>query len=124
MNERVARPGDVLMVSLPSPRPKGHEQEGVRPVIVVGVPPGALRFPVVVIVPLASQVGHWARRNAGIYPIVAAGTAGLSTVSVALLDQIRCVDVERVTEYIGSLSADEYRYVEDGLGLFLSPGKR
>jgi mRNA interferase MazF len=38
-------PGDVVMVAFPRHNPRGHEQEGMRPAIVVGVPHGPMRFP-------------------------------------------------------------------------------
>ena len=46
MSNAVA-PGDILMVRLPSHIPKAHEQEGERPVVVVGLPTGSVRYPVV-----------------------------------------------------------------------------
>jgi mRNA-degrading endonuclease toxin of MazEF toxin-antitoxin module len=47
-------PGDIVLIALPSHDPSGHEQEGVRPAIVVGVPQGLVRYPVVVAVPLTT----------------------------------------------------------------------
>jgi mRNA interferase MazF len=49
---KVIAQGDVLVVALPSHEPKGHEQEGYRPAIVVGVPKGEVRYPVVIAIPL------------------------------------------------------------------------
>ncbi|HAG08004.1 MAG TPA: hypothetical protein DCK87_00305 [Desulfotomaculum sp.] len=47
-------PGDILLIALPSHDPSGHEQEGVRPAIAVGVPQGHVRYPVVIVVPLTT----------------------------------------------------------------------
>lgn len=57
MRARAAVPGDVLLIALPSHDPKGHEQEGLRPAIVVGIPRGPVRYPVVIVVPLTSKSG-------------------------------------------------------------------
>ncbi|MFP5501427.1 MAG: type II toxin-antitoxin system PemK/MazF family toxin [Candidatus Sericytochromatia bacterium] len=107
--------GDVVMVALPSHLPPGHEQEGRRPAVVVGVPSEPLRFPVVYIVPLTSQVGAWAGKNPMMYPVLPPGTGGLPLASVALLDQMRGVDVRRVRDYLGTLRPDEYRPIGQGI---------
>jgi mRNA interferase MazF len=41
---KVITPGDVLLITLPSHDPRGHEQEGSRPAIVAGVPKGEVIF--------------------------------------------------------------------------------
>ena len=103
------------MVALPSHLPPGHEQEGRRPAVVVGIPSEPLRFPVVYIVPLTSQFGAWARKNPMMYPVLPPGTGGLPLVSVALLDQMRGLDVRRVRDYLGTSRPDEYRPIGEGL---------
>jgi len=55
--------GDVVLITLPSHQPKGYEQEGKRPAIVVGILDGELRYPVVLVVPLTTQTGKWAEAN-------------------------------------------------------------
>ena len=52
---------DVLLVQLSKRDPKGHEQEGTRPVIVVGLPDalGKSRFPLLIVVPLTTQIEKW-----------------------------------------------------------------
>ncbi|MCL6479272.1 MAG: type II toxin-antitoxin system PemK/MazF family toxin [Peptococcaceae bacterium] len=60
-------PGDVLLINLPSHSPKGHGQEGSRPVFVVGVPTEPARYPVVIVVPLTTQSGPWAKKNPAMY---------------------------------------------------------
>ncbi len=59
MPERAVVAGDVLVVRLPLHRPQGHEQEGRRPVVVAAVPRGTLRYPVVIVIPLTTQLGPW-----------------------------------------------------------------
>ena len=38
MKSQPLKCGDVVFVNLPSHNPKGHEQEGRRPAVIVGVP--------------------------------------------------------------------------------------
>lgn len=97
------QPGDVVLVNLPTHEPKGHEQEGLRPAIIVAVPSGYLRFPIVLVVPVTSQGGNWANQNPILYHQIPRGTGGLPRPSVALIDQVRAVDMKRITTYLGVL---------------------
>jgi mRNA interferase MazF len=57
-------PGDVLTIRFPQKNPQGHEQEGYRPAIVVGLPSqaGTPRFDLVMVVPLTTDRGQpWAK---------------------------------------------------------------
>lgn len=119
VNEAVIAPGDVILVRLLSHVPGGREQEGVRPAVVISVPPEPVRYPLVIAVPLTSQSGLWAQRHPEIYPSLAAGEAGLSRRSVVLLDQIRGVDARRVVGYLGSLDEHDLERIRAGLRLIL-----
>ena len=106
----------------PKHLPPGQEQQGRRPAVVVGLPGdvGASRFPMVVVVPLTSDKGEpWPRRAPRLYPVLAAGTAGLSNDSVCLIDQVRAVGLRRVTGYAGALPAAELKPILDGLRAML-----
>jgi len=115
LNSQLLKCGDVVFIDLPFHNPKGREQEGRRPAVIIGVPLGDVRYPVVVVVPLTTQFGGWAKKNPALYPIIQAGTAGLPQKSVVLCDQIRAVDIQRVIGYLGSLSIDEYLPIIDGV---------
>lgn len=106
---------DVLLVTLPSNSPTGYEQEGVRPAVVVGVPRNPVRYPVVIVVPLTTQTGPWADRNPILYPRILPGTGGLARASIVLLDQVRSVDARRVTAYLGTLKAEAFTPIQNGL---------
>ena len=108
MNNQLLKCGDIVFVNLPVHSPKGHEQEGRRPAVIVGVLQGDVRYPVVVVVPLTTQFSDWAKKSPVLYPIIQSGTAGLPQKSVVLCDQIRAVDIERIIGYLGSLNVDEY----------------
>ena len=57
MTNRILQVSDVVTVQFPSQVPRGKEQEGFRPAIVVGLPSrlGKLRFPLVVVVPMTTN---------------------------------------------------------------------
>ena len=107
--------GDLILVILPSHQPKGREQEGRRPAIVVGIPQGEVRYPVLLIAPLTTQTGDWVQKNTSLYPGLEAGVGGFSQASVVLVDQIRAIDVRRVVAYLGSLTTKEYKPIQNAL---------
>jgi mRNA interferase MazF len=96
-------PGDIVLIALPSNQPRGREQEGTRPAVVVGIPDGQMRYPMLFVAPLTTKKGEWVKSNLMLYPILATGIGGLTQSSVVLLDQIRAVDARRVMAYMGSL---------------------
>ena len=55
MKNQPLKCGDVVFVNLPSHNPKGHEQEGRRPAVIVGIPLEDVRYPILVVVPLTTQ---------------------------------------------------------------------
>jgi mRNA interferase MazF len=57
----------------------------------------------------------WAINSPNLYPSFPAGTAGLSSASIALLDQVRAVDVSRIIKYRGTLTPNQYVIIKDGL---------
>lgn len=96
--------GDVVAANFPKHSPRGHEQEGYRPAIVVGFPSliGIPRFSSVIVIPLTTDRGQaWAIASPDLYPRFPAGVAGLRKPSIALLDQLRVVDVNRIVEIGG-----------------------
>jgi len=103
------------LVLLPSHQLQGREQEGKRPAIVVGIPQGKIRYPVILVAPLTTQTGDWVQQNSVLYPRLEAGVGNLSQPSIVLLDQIRAIDVQRVVAYFGSLIAEQYRLILEGL---------
>jgi len=82
---RPLQPGDVITVDLPS-YSRGHEQTGIRPAIVVGLPIllGKPRYPMLVIVPMTTTTGPWSGQSPDLYPPLQAGDGGLTKPCVAL----------------------------------------
>jgi mRNA interferase MazF len=115
---RILQIRDIITARFPEQNPQGHEQEGIRPAIVVGIPNplGKPRFPVIIVVPLTSdRCQNWIDKAPALYPRLPEGIAGLRSPSIALLDQIRSIDVERILKYRGSLTTEEYEPILLGL---------
>ena len=118
MTNRILQVSDVVTVQFPSQVPRGKEQEGFRPAIVVGLPSrlGKLRVPLVVVVPMTTNRGQdWVKNSPNLYVQFSAGVAGLKSPSIALLDQVRAIDVSRVVAYRGSLTSRQYGEIAQGL---------
>lgn len=109
--------GDVLLVALPAQEPKGHEQEGLRPAVVVGLPErvGTARYPLSLVAPMTTQRGTWAERSPDLYPILEAGSGGLTRTSIVLLDQVRSLDLGRIRGYLGSLEREKLAPISAGI---------
>lgn len=86
--------GDIWLVDLSDA--KGHEQQGVRPAIILGGANGLF-----VIVPLTSNMGS--ARFSHTYILSPALHNGLDTDSVALVFQIVALDRDRFRHRIGSI---------------------
>ncbi|MBD2243966.1 type II toxin-antitoxin system PemK/MazF family toxin [Nostoc sp. FACHB-888] len=124
MTTRSLQFGDVVTARFPQQNPQGREQEGYRPAIVVGFPSrlGVSRFSLIVVIPMTTDRGQtWAIASPDLYPRFAAGVAGLRSPSIALLDQVRVLDFNRIVDYRGSLTSDEYEPILIGIQRIISP---
>ncbi|MBN3894818.1 MAG: type II toxin-antitoxin system PemK/MazF family toxin [Nostoc sp. NOS(2021)] len=124
MTTRSLQFGDVVTARFPQQNPQGREQECYRPAIVVGFPNrlGIPRFSLIVVIPMTTDRGQmWAIASPDLYPRFAAGVGGLSSPSIALLDQVRVLDVNRLVDYRGSLTPDEYEPILIGLQRMINP---
>jgi mRNA interferase MazF len=94
----------------------GHEQQGIRPCVVVTDPEVLQdqRFPMLCVVPITRTPGEGA-----LYPALSPGQSGLRVQSYALVDQVRSVDKRRVTRVFGQIKQEEMSMIEEGLRLFL-----
>jgi mRNA interferase MazF len=116
--------GDIVTARFPEQNPQGREQQGYRPGVVVGFPNriGIPRFSLVVVVPMTTDRGQsWALASPDLYPRFPAGVAGLRSPSIALLDQVRVIDVNRIVAYRGSLTPDHYELILIGLQRMIGP---
>jgi mRNA interferase MazF len=120
--------GDVVTARFPAQDPQGHEQEGYRPAVVVGLPAtlGRPRFDMVLVVPLTTDRRQsWATASPNLYPRLQAGVAGLPQASIVLLEQTRMLDTSRMARYVGQLSGEQYEPIKRGIALMceLEKGK-
>lgn len=110
--------GDVVAAAFPVRQPRGHEQEGMRPSVVVGLPDrlGVERFPMLVVVPFTTFKNQlWVMSAPALYPRFTAGAGGLKMASVALLDQVVAIDATRIRSIQGKLEAEQYDLLHSGL---------
>jgi mRNA interferase MazF len=110
--------GQIVLVHLPARVPPGHEQQGLRPSLLVADPSmiQAPRFPVLLVTPMTST-----RLPVGpLYPHLAKGAGGLAADSTVLLDQLTTIDARRVRGYLGRLSDIQAASIRQGLERLLS----
>ena len=123
--DKTVAAGDVISALFPMHVPGGREQQGYRPAVVVGIPErlGLPRFEVLIVVPITTDRGQqWRERSPSLYPRLEKGTANLRSPSVCLLDQVRSIGAERVRGYRGTLDAEQYRPIHNGLRRMMSYG--
>ncbi len=103
--------GEIWQVQLPSSN--GHEQAGVRPVIVVA----NTQINIVVVIPFTSNL--LALRFPETLEVRPSKTNGLISISAALIFQIRAIDKKRLLKKVGVLEADHQTKVDTKLKQFL-----
>jgi mRNA interferase MazF len=99
----------------------GHEQQGVRPCVVVSDPDviSDQRFPLLCVVPVTGTPGEGL-----LYPPLAPGKSGLAKKSFALIDHLRSIDKRRIRRVFGDLAREEMAAIDEGLAVFLGIGDR
>ena len=110
----VIKRGDIFYADL---RPVvGSEQGGVRPVLIIQNDVGNTYAPTLIVVPLTSntekkvtQPTHCLLEN-----------EGLSMSSMALAEQIFTIDKSRALKYLGHLTPEEMRRVDDAVRISLA----
>ena len=95
--------GEMWFVEIPSTN--GHEQSGLRPVIVLS----EVDADIVIIVPFTSNLQ--ALRYPNTIEVQPSKENGLKTTSVALVFQIRAIDKKRMKEKTGNLEETQLKEV-------------
>ncbi len=111
---RQCRRGELYFAELNPVR--GHEQGGRRPVLIIQNDVGNQFSPTTIVAPLTTAVSPRA------YPTevrLDVGAGGLSRISTILLNQIKTIDKERLTERIGELDELYMRRVDDAIMISL-----
>ena len=104
------RRGDIYYADL-SPV-VGSEQGGLRPVLIVQNDVGNKYSPTVIAAAITSRMG---KTRLPTHIDVACDGAGLAKDSVILLEQIRTIDKQRLTKFLGHLSDTTMVKVDEGI---------
>lgn len=107
--------GDLIWVSFPEQllnnnsndnKELGHEQVGKRPAIVIFNPYdlGKPRFELILVAPITSTEDLHFLLSPILYPSITPDSSGLKTKSYILLDQIRSIDIRRITNHESPLT--------------------
>ena len=94
----------------------GSEQGGTRPVLVLQNNTGNYYCPTLIIAPLTSR--FWKKRLQPTHCILN-NVDGIECPSMALLEQIKTIDKCRVKKYLGKISPEQTRVVDDALQISL-----
>ena len=106
--------GQVVRVDLPRPRGvAGREQFGLRPAVVIQDEPRLASLSTVLIVPLTSNLS--AKRFVGSVRLFPSSENGLSVESMALTQQMRAIDRQRIQDTVGEVSAEDLASLEDSI---------
>lgn len=89
----------------------GHEQGGVRPVLVIQNNLGNFHSPTVIVAPITSRI----KKTTQPTHVYISERAKLDKNSVILLEQIRTIDKSRLREYLGRLQFDEMKEVNKAI---------
>lgn len=95
--------GSVVIIDL-GMSPFGHEQSGLRPAVFL-----SMQNNVALVIPLTSNTS--ALRRSGTISILATKQNGLDTTSIALVFQMRAVDIRRIIKSIGVLGSKEKKLI-------------
>lgn len=96
--------GEIWLVEIPSSN--GHEQEGLRPAIILG----ETEANIAIVVPLTSNLQ--ALRFLFTKEIKPSKINGLTTISIALFFQVRAIDKKRIITKIGYLEESILREMD------------
>lgn len=91
----------------------GSEQGGIRPVLVIQNDIGNKYSPTVIIAAITSRP---AKATLPTHRLLAP-QAGLPQDSIALLEQIRTIDKQRLQDYVGALASDDMLGVDRALAI-------
>ena len=93
----------------------GHEQGGVRPVLIIQNNIGNLHSPTVLVAPITSRI----KKSTLPTHVYISERAKLEKNSVILLEQIRTIDKSRLKEYLCKLQSDEIEAVNKAISVSL-----
>jgi mRNA interferase MazF len=107
--------GDIYLVEIPTSG--GHEQQGLRPAIIVQTTENIDKLPTVLIVPFTTEIK--AANFPFTFVVEPDSTNNLTSTSIALAFQLRAIDKKRIKNKIGSLSINDVKILKQNLGRML-----
>ena len=108
--ERTYLRGDLYYADLG--RGIGSEQQGRRPVVIIQNNIGNKHSPTVIVASITSKTGVKAKLPTHYY---IGAESGLEMPSVALMEQLRTIDKQRLEAYIGRLSSERIEGINHAL---------
>jgi len=103
--------GDIYLVEIPASG--GHEQQGVRPAIIVQTSENIEKVPTILVVPFTTQFK--AANFPFTFVIEPDSTNNLASKSVALVFQLRAIDKKRLKNKLGNLSSKDVQALKQYL---------
>jgi mRNA interferase MazF len=103
--------GDIYLVEIPASG--GHEQQGVRPAIIVQTSENIEKVPTILVVPFTTQFK--AANFPFTFVIEPDSTNNLASKSVALVFQLRAIDKKRLKNKLGNLSSKDVQTLKQYL---------
>ncbi|MBI5874849.1 MAG: type II toxin-antitoxin system PemK/MazF family toxin [Deltaproteobacteria bacterium] len=103
--------GGIYLVEIPASG--GHEQQGLRPAIVVQTSENSDRIPTVLVVPFTTQIK--AANFPFTFVVEPDSTNHLTSTSIALVFQLRAIDKKRIKSKIGSLNPSDMQILKQNL---------
>ena len=111
------RRGDIYLANL-NPY-KGSEQGGTRPVLVLQNNDGNFYCPTLIVAPMTTQLK---KLNQPTHYLIQYNRA-LTAPSVVEFEQITTIDKSRIISYLGKLTEEQYREIDDymitSLGIYI-----
>ena len=98
--------GDIYLVEIPASVTEGREQQGLRPAIIVQTSDNIDKIPTILIIPFTTQIK--------------ASNNNLSSVSVALIFQLRAIDKKRLKNKIGKLNSKDTEVLKQTIKTLLN----
>ena len=108
-------PGDIVLISLQNKSAEELSFIDYRPAVVVACPKIDLRFPVIIIVPLTTQPVSQIMNFPQMEIKVPKNSGVLAHESIALIDQLRSIDIDRVQAYLGCLDRSAYERIRQNI---------
>ncbi len=111
----VIAPGDIILISLRNKSPEGQTYLDHRPAVVMACPKLNLRFPVIIVVPLTTQPVPQIINYPQMEIKIPKNSGALTRESIALIDQLRSIDIDKVQAYLGCLDRGVYEQIRQSI---------